>query len=273
MLIHKMRLRSIAMALTFSAPFAMADTLPQPSSALSPNAAAELLFQLETLQQEVQSLRGQLEEQQHELSKIKQQQRDRYIDLDKRISLVMAEQAKASQASSQPVVTAPSNSQVNGPAFANPTPVTTAPAPTPVVSTNTPLVAPIKLAPNTPEAQQAYTSAYSLIRDKKYEEAHDAFSQFIVDYPNIKLTGNGYYWLGELNLVLARPDAAIADFSSVIKKFPGHDKEADALYKLGIVSHQQGQDSQAKTYLQDVIQRYPNAKSAKLATNYLSTIK
>ncbi|MBU2236730.1 MAG: tol-pal system protein YbgF, partial [Gammaproteobacteria bacterium] len=79
------RIRSFAMALCLTAPFALAES-QMASGGLSPNAAADLLFQLETLQQEVQSLRGQLEDQGHELKLMKESQRDRYIDLDKRIS-------------------------------------------------------------------------------------------------------------------------------------------------------------------------------------------
>ena len=80
-----LKVRSFAMVLFFTAPFALAEA-QQTSGGLSPSAAADLLFQLETLQQEVQSLRGQLENQGHELKLMKESQRDRYIDLDKRIS-------------------------------------------------------------------------------------------------------------------------------------------------------------------------------------------
>ena len=46
----------------------------------------ELLYQLQLLQQEVMTLRGQLEEQGHQLRQLKQQSLERYVDLDRRIS-------------------------------------------------------------------------------------------------------------------------------------------------------------------------------------------
>lgn len=261
MIVKAMRVRSFAMALCFTAPFALADTLPVSAGGLSPNAAADLLFQLETLQQEVQHLRGKLEEQEYELNKMKQQQRDRYIDLDKRISLVMANASKNPQPAVQ-----------STPAVAA-TPATSQPTVNATPTNVTPLIAPIKLEPTSAEAKTAYSSAYGLIRQKQYEAAHAAFIQFVADYPNNALTGNGYYWLGELKLVLGDQQGSLNDFKTVVQKFSGHSKEADAIYKLGIVNDQLGSTADAKQYLQDVIRRFPNTNSAKLATKYLAGLK
>jgi tol-pal system protein YbgF len=256
------RIRSFAMALCFTAPFALAEA-QMASGGLSPNAAADLLFQLETLQQEVQSLRGQLEDQGHELKLMKENQRDRYIDLDKRISLLMSASASEPKYSSAPAprveqsVTQTSVEKVNN-------------------STNTLVaspLAPISLQPPTAQAQQAYNDAYNLIRQRNFDEAETAFSKFVKDYPDNSLTGNGYYWLGEVKLVQGKSKEAIEAFSTVIQNFPGHSKEQDSLYKLGTVSDQLGDTAKAKSYLQDVIRRFPDSKAAKLAAGYLSKIK
>ncbi|SHF20106.1 tol-pal system protein YbgF [Marinomonas polaris] len=256
------RIRSFAMALCLTAPFALAES-QMASGGLSPNAAADLLFQLETLQQEVQSLRGQLEDQGHELKLMKESQRDRYIDLDKRISLLMSASASEPKYSSAPEprveqpATQASVQKINN-------------------STNSlaasPL-APISLQPPTAQAQQAYNDAYNLIRQRNFDEAETAFSEFVKDYPNNSLTGNGYYWLGEVKLVQGKSREAIEAFSTVIQNFPGHNKEQDSLYKLGTVSDQLGDTTKAKSYLQDVIRRFPDSKAAKLAAGYLSKIK
>lgn len=50
------------------------------------NQQAELYYQLQTLQQEVMELRGLVEEQAHELQRLKQQSLDNYLDLDRRVS-------------------------------------------------------------------------------------------------------------------------------------------------------------------------------------------
>ncbi|REG85534.1 tol-pal system protein YbgF [Marinomonas pollencensis] len=259
MIVNKLISRSFAVGLFLTAPLAMAAN--QQAGTLPAHAAAELLSQLDALQSEVRDLRGQLEEQGHELSQMKAQQRDRYIDLDKRISLLMsASAARQESQASQAIASA-------------------APAPAPVVkseaasSLSSVQLAPIALTPVSPQARSAYDDAYGLIRSKQFETAEVAFTEFVKDYPDNTLTGNGYYWLGELKLVLGKPQEAAKSFNIVIKKFPGHSKEPDALYKLGIVNDQLGNASASKSYLQDVISRFPESKSAKLATSYLTGMK
>jgi len=258
MIYKDVKICSFAMALYFTAPFALAD-IQKVGSALSPNAAADLLFQLDTLQQEVQSLRGQLEEQGHELRLMKQSQRDRYIDLDKRISLLMsasANEKKPATRTEQPLAQAPTE-EAND-------------------ATNTLIaspLAPVSLQPPTAQSQQSYNEAYNLIRLRKFDEAEVALTQFVKNFPNNSLTGNGYYWLGEVKLVQGKSREAIDAFSTVIQNFPGHGKEQDSLYKLGTVSDQLGDTAKAKSYLQDVIRRFPNSKAAKLSAGYLSKIK
>ena len=263
MIYKNIRLRSFAMVLCFTAPFASAE-MQQAGGGLSSGAAADLLFQLETLQQEVQSLRGQLEEQGHELKLMKQSQRDRYIDLDKRISLLMSASANETKRNIPPA----QNQE--------PLPTATQSTTTNRTSSNnliTSPLAPVALQPPTQAAQQAYDDAYNLIRERKFDEAEAAFTQFVKQFPNNTLTGNGYYWLGEVKLVQGRSNEALDAFTTVIQKFPGHSKEQDSLYKLGTVSDQMGDSAKAKSYLQDVIRRFPDSKAAKLASGYLSKIK
>ncbi|WP_111637080.1 tol-pal system protein YbgF [Marinomonas shanghaiensis] len=255
------KIHSFAMVLCFTAPFVMAE-IPQASSGggLSANAAADLLFQLETLQQEVQSLRGKVEEQGHELRLMKESQRDRYIDLDKRISILMS-----ASASEQRNTVAPPIAQIEQ--------IPDAIENTPINTLVTPPLAPVSLQPPTEEAQQAYNNAYNLIRERQFDQAETAFASFVNAFPNNSLTGNGYYWLGEVKLVQGKSREALEAFSTVIQNFPGHSKEQDSLYKLGTVSDQIGDTEKARFYLQDVIKRFPDSKAAQLAAGYLSKIK
>jgi tol-pal system protein YbgF len=262
MIVIKLISRSFAVGLFLTAPLAMAAN--QQAGTLPAHAAAELLSQLDSLQSEVRDLRGQLEQQGHELSQMKAQQRDRYIDLDKRISLLMS--ASAARQNSQV-------SQANTSVAPAAIPATLDAKKESLDSISSVQLAPIALTPVSPQARSAYDDAYSLIRSKQFETAEVAFTEFVKDYPDNTLTGNGYYWLGELKLVLGKPKEAAQAFTTVIKKFPGHSKEPDALYKLGIVNDQLGNASASKSYLQDVISRFPESKTAKLATSYLSSMK
>lgn len=258
MVVKNIKVRSFAMALCFTAPFALAES----SAGLSSSAAADLLFQLETLQQEVQSLRGQLEEQGHELQLMKSSQRDRYIDLDKRISLLMSASSAPSPQTTAVVQSLPPS---------QPTIKETAPVVNNALPTSP--LAPVVLQPPSASSQQAYNDAYGLIRQRNFDEAEVSLAEFVNVYPDNTLTGNGYYWLGEVKLVQGKAREALTAFSTVIQRFPGHNKEPDSLYKLGTVSDQLGDTGKAKNYLQDVIRRFPDSKAAKLSSGYLSKMK
>lgn len=254
----RLKISSLALALTLSAPIATANTL----NGIPPNAAADLLYQLETLQQEVSQLRGQVEQQQYELNKLKSLSKDRYIDLDKRVS------GLATQAQAAPVI-APTGSNVQ---TADSTATVAAPTATVAPLAAAP-VRPVKLEEPTSEARAAYNSAYELIRNKKFEEAQSAYRSYVTSYPNNSLTGNAHYWLGELALVLGNQGEALVQFKTVQDSFAGHSKVPDAIYKLGIVNDQLGNQSLAKEFFQRVISQYPESNSAALATNYLNNMK
>lgn len=254
----RLKISSLALALTLSAPIATANTL----NGIPPNVAADLLYQLETLQQEVSQLRGQVEQQQYELNKLKSLSKDRYIDLDKRVS------GLATQAQAAPVI-APTGSNVQ---TADSTATVAVPTATVAPLAAAP-VRPVKLEEPTSEARAAYNSAYELIRNKKFEEAQSAYRSYVTSYPNNSLTGNAHYWLGELALVLGNQGEALVQFKTVQDSFAGHSKVPDAIYKLGIVNDQLGNQSLAKEFFQRVISQYPESNSAALATNYLNNMK
>ena len=255
MIFHVMKLRSFAMVLSLTTPFVMAEEAKV--NGLPTTAAVELLYQIETLQAEVKTLRGLLEEQSHELQKMKRSQKDRYIDLDKRLSILMSQPASPAVAAKvlPPTVTPDASSIVSAPV------------------TNQAATAPVVIKAATAEIQESYRSSYELIRQKKFTEADAAFTAFVNKYPNNELTGNAYYWLGELKLVLGDQQSALTNFKLVAQRFPGHSKESDALYKIGIVYDQLDNKEEAKKYLNQVVIRFPESNTAKLATSYLTNMK
>ncbi|TDO96908.1 tol-pal system protein YbgF [Marinomonas balearica] len=273
---NKAVIRSIALVAASAAPFAFANS---PAQGLSPAAAADLLFQLESLQQEVQQLRGMVEEQEYELKKIKERQKDRYIDLDKRISLIMS--TASSQAPQEPVNSSANSTQPSGEVGVAPVAVAPISQSAGVNGSNTELeggssegpLSVVEITEPSDEAKSAYKASYALIREKKFEEAAQAFDDFVLVYPSNTLTGNAHYWLGELKLVLGKPSEALDEFNMVVMKFPNHSKVADATYKLGIVNDQLGNKDEAKAFLQKVVSQFAGTNSATLAAGYLNNME
>lgn len=258
----RFKMSSLALVLTLSAPIAMANT----AGGVSANVAADLIYQLEMLQQEVSQLRGQVEQQQYELNKLQSLSKDRYIDLDKRVSDLSSKMSSAPAPAAS--IGATTNASVGMSSGAGVT--SQASSSSPVVAAP---VRPVKLEEPSAAAKAAYESAYDLIRAKNFEGAQTALRSFVKSYPNNSLTGNAHYWLGELALVLGNQGEALVQFQIVQDSFVGHAKVPDAVYKLGIVNDQLGNQATAKDFFQRVISAYPSSNAATLATNYLNNMK
>lgn len=223
----------------------------QPGSQL-----ADMLYQQQMLQQEVQALRGIVEEQAHQIKRMREEQRDRYLDLDRRITLLSPKTAAASTATSTPADVAAVSTVVKEPVQAAASAAKASPAP---------VVSQASQAGNNAGAKEAYQTAFSLVRNKQYAEAGAAFEQLIKQYPDSNYTGNSYYWLGEVLLVESKREPALRAFETLLEKYPNHRKAPDAKFKQGKIYLLKGDKARAKPILQEVLDQYPESSAAKLA--------
>jgi len=248
----------------------------QVSSSDSPansNASSDLYFLVQQLQQEVRELRGRVEELQYRVEQSKKQERDRYIDLDRRI-LELRKELDAKP--SNPVSSATGENQPAGgvaPAISEPiTPSYSGPI---CFRKSYRKISPTDSAvsglPGDAE-NNAYNAAYGFIKQRKYDEAVNALHGFIKQYPESRLAANAYYWLGEVYLVIPKLEQARQSFFIVIGKYPRHRKAPDAFYKLGITYDRMGKKGEARKYLEQTISRFPQSASASLAKDYLEQI-
>lgn len=205
-------------------------------------ANAELFYMLEQLQREVRQLRGELEEQRNQLTRLSQQSRSRYIDLDQRI-LGLSEKVNQQEPASS----------------------TEAPLPADQRPTTRDYRAPSS------EEQQAYQHIQTLIRDNKdYDAAIGELYDFIGKYPEGDLTVNAYYWLGEVYLVKPQLEQAKQAFTIVASRYADHRKAPDAVYKLGITLDKLGESEEARQQMNTVIRNYPDSGAATLAKQFLA---
>jgi len=220
---------------------------------------SELLLVVYQLQEEIRQLRGELEAQQHKLNRLETDQRDRYRDVDRRLSALI--NALPDPAAPPPVVPAP----------VAPTPPS---SDAPSVSAPAVPVAPAPEVASAPAAtradQQAYDEAFNLVRERKFNEAIAAFEAFVIQFPNSTNTANGYYWLGEIHLAQQSLDMARIQFERVLSDFPSHGKVPDTLYKLGVVYSNLGQRERSRDMMQRVIDEFPQSTAASLARNFRS---
>lgn len=197
----------------------------------TPDIQSELYYQLQILQEEVQMLRGLVEEQSYQLQQLKQQRIDDYTDLDRRISQ-LSQNGVGSRSSSAPGGTAASGSQQANGEF------------------------------------ESYSAAVDLAtRQQEFDQAILALKEHLKNYPDGRYAGNAHYWLGQIYFVQGNLDAARQAFETVIQDYPNHNKAAESKYKLGQVYVRQGDRTRGRALLEEVASG--NSESAPLARNFL----
>lgn len=224
------------------------------------------LSKFESLQAEVQSLRDQVEELDHLVVQMKEQQKSMYSDLDARLTQ-LTENAK--KMALTPKVEAKS---------AGVTPVKTASALPVAVSPEKikkAVVSPTEQAQplNPAEEQRIYQTAYDLIKAKKYNDAIATLQKMLHQYPSGQFAANAHYWLGELYGLVNKNDRSAEEFSVVVNQFPDSAKVADAQLKIGLIYMAQFKWPDAKDALKKVVTRFPGTASARLATEQLKQIR
>ena len=201
---------------------------------LSNQSLLDLSQQLQTLQTDVRTLRGELEELQHSSLGVKDQQRGLYSDIDKRLQALEA---------GAPVAAAAAAGESG-----------TLPVPTGA-------------------DRMYYQAAFELLKSGQYEKATTAFQQFLVTFPNSALADNAQYWLGESYYVTRRYDDALKAFRTVVDKYPESRKLPDAWLKIGYTQYEMKAWKPAREALTRVQREFPDSTAAPEAAKRLERMK
>ncbi|HEY6597801.1 MAG TPA: tol-pal system protein YbgF [Pseudomonadales bacterium] len=231
-----------------------ASSAPPPSATVGSSSATSMFQQFQQLESDVAELRGIVEEQSNLIQKLQNEQKEQYLDLDRRLSMLLKGQpGAAAPGEPGPATAGTSTTPAGGPTDASTGGVAAAPT----------------------SERGAYETAFVLTKNKRFIDAIAAFNQMLVTYPNGEYSGNAYYWLGELYLAL--PDPALEksrqSFAQVVNKYPSNVKIADATYKLGVVYHRLGDRTKAMEFLSRAQSQFPGTPAAKLAQSYAAELR
>ena len=248
-----------------------------------------LYDQLQTLQREVQNLRGIIEQQNHELRLLKNEQRDRYLDVDRRLSALSGGSSDTLGQSGMLGQDSPPGPGEERPALGIQGVPPTGQGARPVLqdpfdsAANAPLTGQNgnadpggATAPGAQlDEQELYRSALALLLEQsEYEQAVNSFQQYIDRFPQGRLLTNAYYWQGEALILVDRLDQAQSVFMRIINDYPSDLKAAGAMLKLGVVYERMGQLDQAERTWQELPTRYPeSATEIREAQNYLNRLR
>jgi tol-pal system protein YbgF len=220
---------------------------------LSGPAMMRMMNQNQTLQREITSLRGEIERLQRQMDDIRDQQRQLYLDLDGRIQALESAQPAGDPPTDEGRETGePESSMPDGGAENEQTGSTT--------------------DQDESAARAAYDEAFGALQAGRYDAAAEAFDTFIDTYPDVDLTANARYWLGESYYVVRDFDRALEAFQSVIDNHPGSRKHPDALLKMGYVHLEQDRTEEGQEALQTVVDDFPDSTAASLASTRLDEL-
>ncbi len=235
--------RSVLSVLVVSSGMFAVPVMAQDSAAA---AAAEIRFQ--QLEREIRRLTGQIEEQNYEIRRLKDELGKATGDIDVRLNDLeggnVSRPSLAHSASPQPTIPPTQNS--DNFSYQPPTQ-----APVKQVGQSKTLGS-YTTSPQTGAVSQSaqgaaagYDFAYSFIKGRDFARAELEFAKFMSNYPEHALTSNAKYWYGETFYVRGQYDKAARVFAEGYQKSPKSSKAADNLLKLGMSLRGMGKNDDA----------------------------
>jgi tol-pal system protein YbgF len=254
----------------------LATTAFQPARAQD---STQLVYQVQELLEEVRELRGMVEAQQREIENLRRRQRDQYLDLDQRLqqggrapavaidSELVDERVPTQAAAELPEVAEAPRTDVPEVRA----PIETRPEVTPLPSPG--VGGPRDLGTPTEAEQAAYDRAFRALREQRYADAAEGFSEFLDRHPDSAYAPNAQYWLAETYYVTRDFATALRFFNQLLDRFPGSNKQGDALLKIGFSHYELRQWNEARAALEQVRSQHPNTTLARLAEGRLRDMR
>ena len=207
----------------------------------------DMQSQIETLNQEVARLKGDLEVANHAVEMTQQRQKDLYGDTDTRLRKLetIATPAVATTATME-------SASASG---------------TAVAATTT-------AQPNKSTQEfQTLELADGLSREAKHKDAFAAYEKFLKDYPSSPLAPEAQYGVGYSQYALKSYKSAIATQQKLITQYPESLKVPFAMMNIANSQIQLGQVTSAKKTLRDLIAKFPNSEVTPTAQKRLKALE
>lgn len=122
------------------------------------------------------------------------------------------------------------------------------------------------------DAVEMYNAGVTQFNRGSFQTARRAFEQFLQAYPSHRLAPDAQFYLADILVQENRLEDAVAAFLRIGELWPSSNKVPDSLYRLGLIELELGNEGRARTYLQRVVNTYPDHPSAMLAREKLREI-
>lgn len=266
-LLASLLLSSVAVSPVAAAPQTIEERLDRLERMANNPAMIQLSRRLAEQHREIQTLYGEVDRLKHKLKQVEETQATQYQEEDKRLSVL--ETSLKADAQANPVQAGTASITEIKPKAPEPNAAETTPVKEPSAESDDKL---IEIEPATASEKKAYDAAFKLMKDSNYQEAVDAFAQFLESYPSSSLASNSGYWQGEAEAVLGNDKKALAAFKKVYQIYPTTRKAADAMLRAADILSSLGEADEAKVLYQRCIKDYANLPAAKKAARRLKEV-
>ncbi|HLB58294.1 MAG TPA: tol-pal system protein YbgF, partial [Gammaproteobacteria bacterium] len=110
-----------------------------------------------------------------------------------------------------------------------------------------------------------YNKAFRALSAKHYDDAQSQFNGYLKLYPKGHFAENAYFWLGEIDLMKGKYNAALKRFQIVVSDYPHAKKLPDAKLKIAMIHAATGKVSIARDEFTKIRKDYPGSTAAQLA--------
>ena len=239
---------------------------------------ADMWAQMQAMKQELNALRGQVDEMNAKGAADSQSELARLRGVTERLEVALRQMA-AELGMQVEALNAPSESGE----YTNMQPSRTAgtvPSTSSTLSANASPSAGTGAVTPPPAAQQnvdtataLYDSGMKAFSDRRYKDAIKIFGDFTQSFPSHKLASNAFFWRGESAYQAGEYGAAALAYQQVLEKYPGSAKFQSAMLKQGMAFHAAGKKDAARLRLEELIKKYPSSSEAGRAKKFLQSNK
>lgn len=247
---------------------------------------SDLTLQMQGMERELQRLRGLVEQQKYELENLKRLQGASPLSGpagqgapagEPPVDQAVVPAAPAVARGQAPAVGEMARPRAGVESQVPPLSSVATPKPGEPEETQPAAVAPPPVAEQTPPPssgeQEAYIKAVEPLKQRRFEEASVALTDFLARYPDSANADKAHFWLAETHYVNRNIPAALAEFQGVLKDYPKSSKVPGALLKIGYIQDDAKDPKAARITLEEVVRRFPQSGEARLAQSRLDQMR
>ena len=121
--------------------------------------------------------------------------------------------------------------------------------------------------------QERYVAAKQAFDQGDFETARSAFEAIIKDFPKSEHADNAQFWIGEIYYREKWYEKAILEYQKVIENYPKGNKVPASLLKQGFAFISLGDKANSRLILKELSQKYPETNEGKIALQKLKELQ